>query len=299
MRDAVKPAGASSLGARPGFTTMALQRRNLTGVILLVTGAILLIMASVWLFWESRRFEPVVIALRDIPAGRQITATDLAVMDLPVQRPESLRGFREAAAVIGQYAEVAILANSVIVPRMVQPDPPTTLVYPNGRSLPPEMVAVPIKVAELGPLTDRDVLNIGFISDRPEYCDRVQADRSGAIPPPAAERSDGAGSTAALPKFACRWASALPIVYLDQETKTAYVAMTPAQSLAYHALRAAEVELWMERYSAAGVPLQYLDRRYPNQVTLAELTDPASVTVRVEPRRQRDVLPDGTGAETP
>jgi hypothetical protein len=177
------------------------------------------------------------------------------------------------------------MANTVITPRMIQTSPPTQITFPNGRVLADHLVAVPIAIASVGPVTDHDTLNIGFISDRPEYCDRAQANNPTTTTLPPVVVVDPMQPNDAKPRYACRWASSLPVLYVDPQNETAFVAMTPPQSLAYQSLRAAGVELWFERYGAGSAPLQFLDRRYPNQVTLPELTDPVEETLRVEPRK--------------
>lgn len=286
MRETPKPAvPLSGATGKIGLTSMTLQHRNMTGIMLVALGAVLLILSSIWLAWESRRFEPVIVAARDIPAGTQITADDLAVADLPAQRPDALRGFSDSAALLGSYATTTIIANTVITPRMVQTTPPTQITFPNGRVLADHLVAVPIAIESVGPVTDHDTLNIGFISNRPEYCDRAQATNPTTATRPPVVVVDPLQSTEQQPRYACRWASSLPVLYVDPKAQTAFVAMTPPQSLAYQSLRAAGVELWFERYGAGSAPLQFLDRRYPNQVTLAELTDPVEETLRVEPRK--------------
>lgn len=289
--------------------TAAWQQRSRSGMVLIGLGVVLFLVASAWLYWESRRFEPVVVAVRDIVAGQQITAQDLGIVDMPRDRPDAVRGFGDPSAVIGNYAEVTILANTVIVPRMVRANPPTEITYPNGRALPPNMVGVPIDVSTLGPVTDRDALNIGFISDQPSYCERALASSINPDAPPpvvstlpvvpaVGQPSPESGEMPVVqqgstepPRYACRWASSLSILYIDPDRSLAYVAMTPAQSLAYQALRATGAEVWFERYSLASQPLQYLDRRYLQQVSLGELTDPVETTLRPEPRRPAPALP--------
>lgn len=297
--------------------TAAWQQRSRSGIVLIGLGVVLFLVASAWLYWESRRFEPVVVAVRDVAAGQQLTAQDLGIVDMPRDRPDAVRGFSDPSAVIGNYAEVTILANTVIVPRMVRANPPTEITYPNGRALPPNMVGVPIDVSSLGPITDRDALNIGFISDQPSYCERAMASSINpdapppvvsALPPvapalPPVAPAEGQPSpesgwmpvvqqgSVEPPRYACRWASSLSILYIDPDRTLAYVAMTPAQSLAYQALRATGAEVWFERYSLASQPLQYLDRRYLQQVSLSELTDPVETTLRPEPRRPAPIIP--------
>lgn len=254
------------------------KRVNVVAIALVVIGIVVGGGAGVYGYVESRRTEPVVVAVRDVPYGRQIVADDLGVVDVPYYRPQQLAGITDQRMVIGQYAAREIRANDLIQPSMLSPNPPDEPVYPNGRKLNPNMVAVAYALAGVGPITDRDRLNIGFIAADPTICDRARADVALGTtlpPPPALVETDQAR------KYACRWMSAVPILYIDGEV--AYLEMTPAQAHALRALQAANVTFWAERYGASSETLQYMDRLDAAQVTLPELARPVTETLRVEP----------------
>ena len=265
------------------------KKSNLVPVLLLLTGLIVCLAAAAYGYIESRRTETVVIAARDIPYGRQIVADDLAVIELPLHRPVQLAGIIDPTAVIGQYAARQIGPNDIVQPPMLLPAPPEDPVYPNGATLGRNMVPVPFALATLGPMTDRDRVNIGFTTTDAALCDRAAADiPPGAVRPPAApvaQDTDSATSEGAPqtpPRaYACRLLSSAKILYIDGET--AYLEMTPAQAHILWALQASGVAMWGERYGALSTPLMSLDRLDAGQVTLPDLTGPVTDTLRVEP----------------
>ena len=275
------------------------KKSNLVAPLLLALGLIICIGAASYGFIESRRTERVVIAARDITYGRQITADDLAVIELPLHRPVQLAGITDPASVIGQYAARQIGPNDIVQPAMLSPRPPDDPVYPNGAELGRDMVPVPFALAALGPITDRDTVNIGFTSSDPALCDREVADVPvGAVLP--AEPPVVAAEAAPAPQFrrayACRFMSRVPILYIEggEGDGVAYLEMTPAQAHSLRALQAAGVTIWGERYGAQSTPLLFLDRMEAAQVTVPDLTAPVSATLRAEP--QRITVP---GADSP
>lgn len=254
------------------------RRTNVLAVALLIIGIVVGVGMGAYGYVESRRTEPVVIAVRDVPYGRQIVADDLGVVDMPFYRPKELEGFTNQNALIGQYAARDIRANDLVQPSMVSPDPPDEAVYPNGRKLAPNMVAAAFSLGGVGPITDRDRINIGFISSDPTVCDRTKADVApGTVlpPPPPIAIAENARS------YACRWMSGVPILYIEEGV--AYLEMTPAQAHALRALQAAGVSFWAERYGSSSAPLQYMDRIDASQVILPDLARPVTETLRVEP----------------
>jgi hypothetical protein len=260
--------------------TLAPRRAQVIGVLITVIGVMVAVGAAIYGYLESRRTEAIVIAVRDIPYGRQIVADDLGVVALPYYRPKELSGITDSNLVIGRYATRAIGTNDIINPSMLSSDPPDVPVYPNGRRLEKNMVPVPFSLAGVGPITDRDRLNIGFISTDPLLCDRTRADV--ALGTVIALPSTSLVATEGMRAYACRWMSGVPVLYIEGEV--AYLEMTPAQAHALRALQAAQVALWAERYGAVSDPLQYLDRLDAAQVALPDLTRPVSETVRIEPQ---------------
>jgi hypothetical protein len=274
------------------------KKRNLVAPLLLIVGLVVCIGAAAYGYIESRRTEQVVIAARDIPYGRQISADDLAVIELPLHRPVQVAGLTNPSAVIGQYAARQIGPNDILQGPMLMPNPPDDPVYPNGSKLDRDMVPVPFALAALGPITDRDLVNIGFTTTDATLCDRELADvpAGTVLPPPApsaAASGDDATSQTLRRAFACRYMSNVRILYIDGAT--AYLEMTPSQAHSMWALQAAGVQMWGERYGAKSTPLMYMDRLDAGQITLPDITLPVSQTIRVEPGL---VHPPSPGANT-
>jgi len=277
----------SSSLSTPLSSALTPKRSSLLPALLLIVGMAITIAAAAYGYIESRRTERVVIAARDVPYGQQISADDLATIELPLHRPAQLAGVGDPNAVIGTYATRQIGANDLVQPAMLANNPPDHPVYPNGRELGHNMVPVPFALNAVGPITDRDTLNIGFLSADPALCDREHANvPAGAALEPVAPLSH-TGDTAQSLAYACRWMSGVPILYIagGEGDGIAYLEMTPAQAHALRALQAAGVTLWGERYGARSTPLMHMDRLDASQVILPDLTQPVTTTLRIEPQR--------------
>lgn len=287
----VAPSGGGGGG---GAAALAPRRLNVLAVALVVVGLLAAVGAGIYGYVESRRVETVVIAMRPIMYGQQITADDLGVVELPYYRPKQLQGVTSPEAVVGRYATRTIGANDLLQPSMISPDPPDTPVYPNGRPLSRNMVATAFSLSGVGPVTDRDFLNIGFIAADPTLCDRARAEVAPGTVLPATVPLVETGQARA---YACRWMSKTPILYIDGDI--AYLELTPAQAHALRALQAAGVALWAERYGASSEPLQFMDRLDAAQVILPDLTRPVTETLRVEPWVGERVPIPGSGVPIP
>jgi hypothetical protein len=272
--------------SQPIALALTPKKRTVVPSLLLLLGLLVCIGSAAYGYLESRRTEQVVIAARDVPFGQQLTPDDLAIIELPLHRPVQLAGIADPAAVIGQYATRQIGTEDVVKPSMLSVERPDTPVYPNGAALTKDMVPVPFALQALGPMTDHDLVNIGFITTDASLCDREAADvPPGTVLPPPEQPGDAASALGpqTLPRaFACRFMSNVRILYIDGST--AYLEMTPAQAHAMWALTAAGVQMWGERYGVTSTPLMYLDRLDAGQVTLPDLTGPLSETLRVEPQ---------------
>lgn len=265
---------------------IAPRRSNTLGIIILILGIAIATGAGIYGYIESRRVESVVIAARDITYGRQIVPDDLMMIDVPYYRPLPLQGIVDPSLVIGKYATRAILKDDLINASMVSETPPDVPVYPNGKRLERNMVAVPFSLANVGPISDSDFLNIGIISPDPALCDRVRADVAlGTVlpPPPPLVLEE------TLRPYACRMMSKVEILYIEGDV--AYLHLTPAQALALRAIQASNASVWAERYGASSDPLQYMDRMDGSQITLPELTRPVTETLRIEPQRLPSYAP--------
>jgi hypothetical protein len=285
----------SSSLSTPLSSALTPKKSHVLPALLFVIGIAASLAAAAYGYIESRRTERVIIAARDVPYGQQITIDDLAVIELPLHRPMQVAGITDPNIVIGQYATRQIGTNDLLNPGMLSPDPPDEPVYPNGRKLERNMVPAPFALTGVGPITDRDRLNIGFIADDPSLCDRARADAPQGtvleIPSTALVAPEG------MRAYACRWMSGIPVLYIEGEI--AYLEMTPAQAHALRALQAAQVALWAERYGATSDPLQYLDRLDAAQVILPDLTRPVTETLRIEPQIVSGANAPAPGVTTP
>ncbi len=285
----------SSSLSTPLSSALTPKKSQVVPALLLVIGIAASLAAAAYGYIESRRTERVVIAARDVHYGQQITADDLAVIELPLHRPVQVTGITDPGAVIGQYATRQIGVNDLLQASMLSPNLPDEPVYPNGRKLERNMVPAPFALTGVGPVTDRDRLNIGFIASDPLLCDRTRADVSLGtvlnVPTTLIVVQEGARA------YACRWMSGIPILYIEDDV--AYLEMTPAQAHALRALQAANVALWAERYGATSDPLQYMDRLDAAQVILPDLTRPVTETLRLEPQIVSDARAPIPGATAP
>lgn len=285
----------SSSLSTPLSSALTPKKSQIAPALLLILGIAASLAAAAYGYIESRRTERVVIAARNVAYGQQIAADDLAVIELPLHRPVQVAGVTDPNAVIGQYATRQIGVNDLLQPGMLSPNPPDEPVYPNGRKLERNMVPAPFALTGVGPVSDHDRLNIGFIASDPSLCDRARADVSPgtvlSIPTTPLVMQEGARA------YACRWMSGIPILYIEEDV--AYLEMTPAQAHALRALQAANVALWAERYGAASDPLQYMDRLDAAQVILPDLTRPVTETLRVEPQIVSGATAPVPGATAP
>ncbi|HMP40310.1 MAG TPA: SAF domain-containing protein [Roseiflexaceae bacterium] len=216
--------------------SQALSPRRIHGLVtlLFVGGMLVAIAAAIYGYSESRRSETVFVALRDIPYGRQIMAEDLATIELPLHRPSQVAGVVDPALVIGRWAAREIAAEDLVSRSMLLDAPPDQPVYPNGRRLGVDRVPLPFSTSSIGPLSDRDLVNIGFIADDTNLC-------------------GGADGAIGHTEYACRFLTGIPVLYVDGST--AYLELPPYQAHAFWALQAAGVQIWGERYGRGSAAL--------------------------------------------
>ncbi len=248
---------------------LARKKNNPLPSILIVFGLLGAVTLAILGFLESRKSETVVVLVRDIAYGQQISAEDLGTVTVPLHRPTQLAGVSDPAAVVGQYAARNLGSNDLLQPSMLMVAPPSQPVYPNGEQLQPDMVPVPFATTTIGPLTYHDRVNIGFNdpSGAPDLCDQARraADGTPSLVPSV--------SVGVARPYACRLLSSVRVLYVDDAAQVAYLEMTPYQSHTIWALQAAGLQLWGERYGATSMPLAELDRLDIGQVTLGNLED--------------------------
>jgi len=129
-------AGADSMALR--FRSTPRRRRRLAAGLAL--GAIA-IAGNVFAYTSLGSAEPVIQAVRDIPAGEQITLDDFRAVEVEVVGDVNVVTDDQLTAFVGSYAKVRIVSGSLLVAQALQPTP---LVEP-GRAV----VAVLVEPGEL------------------------------------------------------------------------------------------------------------------------------------------------------
>jgi hypothetical protein len=229
---------------------------------------------------QQQQVETVVVTTRAIPYGQVIPPDALKTIEVPRDRPIEIKGLGAPQAVIGRWASHDLGANDILEAADLLQQPPTCPVYPNGRCLASDMVALPFPVKALGPLSDRDVVNLGY-SD-PAGDPRRCAEQGGALVGDQAPDADSAAAGLAPEPYACRLLTQVPVLYIDQTGGIAYLQMTPYQAHAVRALDAAQLPLWGERYGSASAPLVALQKLSPAEVALDPLIA-TTATLRLAP----------------
>ncbi len=264
------------------------KKSNLAPALLLILGIIIALSAATYGYIESRRMEAVIVAVRSVPFGQQVTADDLGTIELPLHRPVQLTGMADANAVVGKWAAREIGPNDLLQPTMLLDRAPDQPVYPSGQQLDKDTVPVPFAIATIGPLTVRDFVNVGYnaTSGDPELC---RADggavQSAPIVAPAADQPQGR-------PFACRLMVRVKVLYVDDGKGVAYLQMTPYQSHTIWALQAAGVQMWGERYGATSDELPAMDRLDAGAISTDRLTMTLSDTLKL-------YTPQGMGGGIP
>ena len=256
------------------------KKSNLLPALLLVLGLIIALSAAAYGYLESRRTEAVLIAVRDVPFGQQITADDLGTIELPLHRPTQVTGISNPALVIGKWAGRQIGQSDLLQPSMLMDAAPDQPVYPSGQKLDKDTVPVPFSTATIGPLTFHDLVNIGYnvTSGDPQLC----LSNGGTVQITAPASAPISADDQAQPRpFACRLLQRVKVLYVDDGKGIAYLQLTPYQSHVIWALQAAGVSMWGERYGASSDELPAMDRLDAAQVDSARLTMTLSDTLKL------------------
>ncbi len=167
------------------------KKSNLVPALLLTLGIVVAPSAAAYGYFESRRTETVVTAVRSVPFGQQISADDLGTIELPLHRQIQLAGISNANAVIGKWAAREIGPNDLLQPSMLLDTAPDQPVYPSGQKLDKDTVPVPFSIATIGPLNVHDLVNVGYnaANGDPEMC-RASGGEAQSAPAPAPEAID-------------------------------------------------------------------------------------------------------------
>lgn len=256
------------------------KRSNLAPALLLVLGIVIALSAATYGYLESRRTETVLIAVRSVPFGQQITADDLGTIELPLHRPVQLAGIGDPQSVIGKWAAREIGPNDLLQSSMLLDRAPDQPVYPSGQQLDKDTVPIPFSTATIGPLTVRDLVNVGYnaASGDSQLCRANGGELAQASAPVSALNSEGGPQGR---PFACRLMQRVKVLYVDDGKGVAYLQMTPYQSHTIWALQAAGVQMWGERYGATSDELPAMDRLDASQITADRLTMTLSDTLRL------------------
>jgi hypothetical protein len=266
---------------QPLSQTLNPKKARLLPTLLLVIGLCIALGAGAYGYLESRRTEQVVIALRPVPFGQQISADDLGTIELPLHRPAQLAGLGDANAIIGKWAAREIGPNDLFQANMLLDAAPDQPVYPSGQKLDKDTVPVPFSTATIGPLTYHDLVNVGYNSTNgdPQLCMANGGTVQGAPPVPLNEAPNE--QTPQGRPFACRMLERVKVLYVDEAKGIAYLQMTPYQSHTIWALQAAGVAMWGERYGASSDALLAMDRLDASQITSEKLTMTVSDTLKL------------------
>jgi hypothetical protein len=215
--------------------------------------------------------------VRTVPFGQQISADDLATIEVPYHRPVQLAGITDPQAIIGQWAAREIGPDDLVQPGMLMPAPPDQPVYPNGAQLARDMVPLPFSTETIGPLTHYDRVNIGFNDPAGDQALCQNSGGSAASAPVAADATEQGRP------YACRLLQRVRVLYVDEERQVAYLEVTPYQAHAIWALQAADLPLWGERYGATSDPLAALDRLDASQLDPHMIDATISETLQLVP----------------
>jgi hypothetical protein len=268
---------ASPSLSQPLGQVLTPKKSNLLPALLLILGIIVALSAATYGYIESRRTERVIIAVRSVPYGQQIAADDLATIELPSHRPAQVAGIADPNLVIGRWAAREIGPNDLVQGNMLLANRPDQPVYPSGVKLDKDTVPIPFSLTTIGPLTEHDLVNVGYSSQTgdPELC-RASG---GSVQSPTSTPADAAAVQGR--PFACRLMGRVKVLYVDVDKQIAYLQMTPYQAHTIWALQAAQVQLWGERYGATSDELPSMDRLDASQVELNRLTMTLSDTLKL------------------
>jgi len=269
---------------QPLSQALAPKRSRLLPSLLLIIGILLALAAAAFGYFQQQRTEKVVIALRPLQFGQQITAQDLATIEVPLHRPQQLAGIVNPNLVIGKYVTREISPNDLVQVSMLTESPPDQPVYPSGEALTKDRVAMPFSTLTVGPITHRDLLNIGF---NDPSGDQQRCQNAGGQPIQAPSLEVGGEPQ----PYACRLITGVNVLHVDQEAKIAYIELTPEAAHAVWAVDAADLKLWGERYGSTSAPIEPLQRLDPSQITPEQVQIPGTPADEQAPAQSDQTQP--------
>ncbi len=265
--------------------------------LLLVVGSLVVIGLGLYMTIVGNRSELVLVWARPVVAGQQISDEDITTMALPINRPEQLQTLKGSSNIIGMWATRSTGTGELVTAQQLSAEAPTTPYYPNGAKLPENMVALPFSLQSVGPIDDHDTVNISFVDTTgdPQRCSALGGQSAQATALPNTPSADTQGNP--LP-ITCRLLPQVPVLYVDQGDKIAYLAVTPYQSQVVYTLSALEtVQLYGERYGTTSSPLPYMTLLTPSSIDADLLTGPVSETTPLLPGMRKGSRPTQQAAD--
>jgi hypothetical protein len=122
---AARPAseGAGTTSSGQGFQPAARRRNRIAAGVAL---AAIAIGGNLYVYSALNAAEPVVQAVRDVPAGEQITADMLRTVDVDVDSTVNVIAGDRLDSLVGSYAKVRLVAGSLVTVEALQPTPLVT-----------------------------------------------------------------------------------------------------------------------------------------------------------------------------
>ena len=123
---AARPAGgtvAASPSVERGFQPASRRRNRIAAGVAL---AAIAIGGNLWVYSNIDTSEPVVQAVRDIPAGEQITTDMLRTVDVDVDSTVNVIAGDQLDSLVGSYAKVRLVSGSLVTAEALQPTPLVT-----------------------------------------------------------------------------------------------------------------------------------------------------------------------------
>ena len=179
---AARPAGgtvAASPSAERGFQPASRRRNRIAAGVAL---AAIAIGGNLWVYSNLDTSEPVVQAVRDIPAGEQITTDMLRTVDVDVDSTVNVIAGDQLDSLVGSYAKVRLVSGSLVTAEALQPTP---LVTPGA-----SVVAIQVADGSL-PIGLRERVPVLLV---------VPADRSAADSVPPRSRDEWSGCRPTRPR---------------------------------------------------------------------------------------------------
>jgi hypothetical protein len=115
--------GAGTPSSGQGFQPAARRRNRIAAGVAL---AAIAIGGNLYVYSALDASEPVVQAVRDVPAGEQITADMLRTVDVDVDSTVNVIAGDRLDSIVGSYAKVRLVAGSLVTVEALQPTPLVT-----------------------------------------------------------------------------------------------------------------------------------------------------------------------------